>query len=42
MRRFIQTEIEDVIAEEIISRYESSILGISIEVDNNQLSFKYV
>lgn len=42
MRRFIQTEVEDVIAEEIISRYNSPIFAISIEATDGTLSFKYV
>ena len=42
MRRFIQTEIEDVIAEEIIGRYDSPIIAVSIDVVNDSLTFKYV
>ena len=42
MRRFIQTEVEDVIAEEIISRYNAPIFAISIEATDGTLSFKYV
>lgn len=42
MRRFIQTEIEDVIAEEIIRRYEAPIVAVSVETTNDELAFKYV
>ena len=42
MRRFIQTEIEDVIAEEIIGRYDSPIIAISIDVADDELAFNYV
>ncbi|MBQ7822461.1 MAG: ATP-dependent Clp protease ATP-binding subunit, partial [Clostridia bacterium] len=42
MRRYIQTEIEDVIAEEIISRYDSNIFAISLDCENDTLSFNYV
>ncbi len=42
MRRFIQTEIEDIIADEIISKYDSTIFAISIEVLDDRLVFSYV
>ncbi len=41
MRRFIQTDIEDVIAEEIITKYDSNIFAISIDAINDELSFVY-
>ena len=42
MRRYIQTEVEDVIAEEIIKRYDSNIFAISIDAEDDRLMFKYV
>ena len=42
MRRYIQTEVEDVIAEEIIRRYDSNIFAISIDAEDDRLMFKYV
>ena len=42
MRRYIQTEVEDVIAEEIIKRYDSNIFAISIDAVDDRLTFKYV
>lgn len=41
MRRFIQTDVEDVIAEEIIAKYDSDIFAISIDVINGKLNFVY-
>ena len=42
MRRYIQDNIEDVIADEIISHYDSPITIVSIEVDNGKLRFTYL
>ncbi len=41
MRRFIQTEVEDIIAEEIISRYDSPIFAISLSEESEKLVFTY-
>ncbi len=42
MRRYIQDNVEDVIADEIISHYDSPITIVSIEVDNGKLKFTYL
>jgi ATP-dependent Clp protease ATP-binding subunit ClpA len=41
MRRFIQTEIEDKIADEIISKYDTGIFAISIDISDDNLVFAY-
>ena len=40
LRRFIQTDIEDVIAEKIISNYDTEIFAISISLKNDSLAFE--
>ena len=42
LRRFIQTEVEDKIAAEIISNYDKKLSAVSIDVDNDSLKFEYI
>lgn len=42
LRRFIQTNIEDKIAEEIISHYESKLSAIAIDADETALTFDFI
>ena len=37
MRRYIQTEVEDRLAEIIISSYDSKITGASVDCDGKSL-----
>ena len=39
MRRFIQTDVEDVIANEIIGSYEKHFTAVSIDSDGEKLTF---
>ena len=41
MRRFIQTDVEDVIANEIIGSYEKHFTAVSIDSDGEKLTFAY-
>lgn len=42
MRRYIQMEVEDYIAEQIIKSYETKISAISIDSDSQELTFQCV
>ena len=42
LRRFIQTNIEDKIAEEIISHYDNKLAAISIDVGEDNLTFNFI
>ncbi|MBQ8510742.1 MAG: AAA family ATPase [Clostridia bacterium] len=42
LRRFIQTEVEDKIAAEIISRYENPLAAVAIDSDGEALTFNYI
>ncbi len=42
LRRFLQTEVEDKIAEEIISRYENRLTGIALDAQGEALTFDFV
>ena len=42
MRRFIEKEIEDKIAEAIISAYPKKLLGIHLEVANDKVAIKTI
>ena len=37
MRRYIQREVEDIIADRLISEYAAGITAISLECDGNAL-----
>lgn len=42
MRRYIQDNIEDVIAEEIISKFDAKLFAIAVEVVDGELKFSYI
>ncbi len=42
LRRLIQTEIEDVIASELISRYENAPEAVGVDSDGESLKFDYL
>ncbi len=42
MRRYIQTEVEDYIAEQIIKNYNTKISAVSIDTKDDKLKFMYV
>ena len=42
LRRFIQTSVEDRIAEEIISHYDNRLSAAAIDADENSLTFSFI
>ena len=42
MRRYIQTEVEDYIAEQIIKNYEAKISAVSIDANDRELQFNCI
>lgn len=42
MRRYIQDNIEDIIAEEMISKYDKQLFAIAVEVSDGELKFSYI
>ena len=42
LRRLIQREIEDVLAEMIISNYTSEILGFSLSADDEKIKVSFI